>query len=70
MFTKLRQYLCRHKKTLPHKKANKYNFQSLQGVTIYHICVRCGKEIKTEFISNEEYYNNYFSNNGRFWDEL
>ena len=51
--SKLRQLFCRHKNTTPHIKREPY--LCLSGQTVYHICDRCRKIVREEFVSTEEF---------------
>lgn len=57
MPNRIRQLFCRHKKTSPHIK--KELFLALNGQNVYHICDKCGRIVREEFVSNEEFYTKY-----------
>lgn len=49
--TKQKQMVCRHE-TVPCVKRGR--FQHLQGVTVYHVCQKCGKVVDSEFLTWED----------------
>lgn len=53
MKEKIRQLFCRHKEFEYCTKIQP--FHHLQGERVYKRCVKCGKIIGSEFLSNEEF---------------
>lgn len=53
---KLKQLVCRHEPWLYVKEEV---FQHLQGKTVYHVCRKCGKVMKEEFLTWEEQLERY-----------
>lgn len=49
--TILKQMVCRHE---IEQRVKKEEYSHLQGDTVYHVCRKCGKVVKEEFLTWEE----------------
>lgn len=49
--TMLKQMVCRHKIEV---RVKREEYHHLQGDTVYHVCRKCGKVVKEEFMGWEE----------------
>lgn len=49
--TMLKQMVCRHE---IEQYVKEEGYHHLQGVTVYHVCRKCGKVVKEEFLTWEE----------------